>query len=48
MSVETTIFEPTSMERLRTLYDTQRTAPGYSALRERTRVLGTWDDHDYG
>jgi alkaline phosphatase D len=30
------------------LYDAARTEPGYAALRQQTRVIGTWDDHDYG
>jgi len=48
MGVETTMFEPTSMERLKGMYDKQRDVPGYKELREQTRILGTYDDHDYG
>jgi alkaline phosphatase D len=33
---------------MRQLYDSVRAEPGYAALREHTRVIGTWDDHDYG
>lgn len=29
-------------------YDRQRAQPGYAALRRRARILGVWDDHDYG
>jgi alkaline phosphatase D len=30
------------------LYATQSLNPGYAALRRATRVVGIWDDHDYG
>jgi alkaline phosphatase D len=33
---------------MRQLYDALRAEPGYAALRRQTRVIGTWDDHDYG
>jgi len=33
---------------MRQLYDALRAEPGYAALRQHTRVIGTWDDHDYG
>lgn len=29
-------------------YARQRRQPGYRTLRRQTRVIGTWDDHDYG
>ena len=29
-------------------FATQNANPDYAALREETRVLGTWDDHDFG
>lgn len=29
-------------------YNALRAHPGYAAVRERARVLGVWDDHDYG
>jgi alkaline phosphatase D len=36
------------MEATRTRYEWQKLRPGYRAVRERCRVLGTWDDDDYG
>jgi Phosphodiesterase/alkaline phosphatase D len=36
------------MAALDSMYARQRRRPGYRALRESTRVIGTWDDHDYG
>lgn len=30
------------------MYAHQKQVPGYQALRKEARVLGTWDDHDYG
>ena len=36
------------MAALDSMYARQRRHPGYRALRESTRVIGTWDDHDYG
>ncbi|WP_158705056.1 alkaline phosphatase D family protein [Salinibacter altiplanensis] len=36
------------MAALDSMYARQRRQPGYRALRESTRVIGTWDDHDYG
>ena len=32
-------------ERLRM---TKEDAPGYARLRSETKIIGTWDDHDYG
>ena len=29
-------------------YETQNAHPEYAALTKETRILGTWDDHDYG
>ncbi|MEL6275518.1 MAG: DUF1499 domain-containing protein [Bacteroidota bacterium] len=29
-------------------YQLQKNAPEYHAFRQKTKVLGTWDDHDYG
>jgi alkaline phosphatase D len=40
--------DTTDMTVMRGLYDALRADPGYAALRARTRVIGTWDDHDYG
>ncbi|MDX2186411.1 MAG: alkaline phosphatase D family protein [Opitutaceae bacterium] len=36
------------LDRLPWLYGRQNAIPSYAALRERARILGTWDDHDYG
>ncbi|HHP7239139.1 alkaline phosphatase D family protein [Longibacter sp.] len=36
------------MSKMRSDYERQRRRPGYTALRESTIVIGTWDDHDYG
>jgi alkaline phosphatase D len=36
------------LERQRYLYDRQNALPAYRELRTRARVIGTWDDHDYG
>lgn len=41
--------EPATRERLRELYAMQREHPEYAALvRSPARIIGTWDDHDYG
>ena len=37
-----------NMTALDSMYARQRRHPGYRALRTSTRVIGTWDDHDYG
>ena len=37
-----------SLDRLPQLYARQLALPGYALLRQRTRILGTWDDHDFG
>ncbi|KAJ7967027.1 Alkaline phosphatase D [Quillaja saponaria] len=29
-------------------YKKAKSTPGYSHLLENTKVIGTWDDHDYG
>lgn len=36
------------MEVLRKKYNMQYRQPDYAKLRKQTRVLGIWDDHDYG
>jgi alkaline phosphatase D len=36
------------MTLMRLLYAQLRAEPGYAQLRAQTRVIGTWDDHDYG
>jgi alkaline phosphatase D len=35
-------------EKLKAIYDQQLAVPGYLDLLKSTKVLGTWDDHDYG
>jgi len=37
-----------NMRALDSMYARQKRQSGYRALRESTRVIGTWDDHDYG
>lgn len=37
-----------NMAAMDSMYARQTRHPGYRALRESTRVIGTWDDHDYG
>ncbi|MFB6278294.1 MAG: alkaline phosphatase D family protein [Salinibacter sp.] len=37
-----------NMAALDSIYARQKRRPGYRALRASTRVIGTWDDHDYG
>lgn len=37
-----------SLDRLADHYARQNELPGYRLLRQRARILGTWDDHDYG
>jgi alkaline phosphatase D len=34
--------------KMRTLYEELSTYPAHAQLAKRTRVVGTWDDHDYG
>jgi alkaline phosphatase D len=37
-----------NMDTLRTKYDRQKAHPLYAQLRQSTRIVGVWDDHDYG
>jgi len=37
-----------ALDRLPQLYARQLALPGYTLLRQSARILGTWDDHDYG
>ncbi len=37
-----------NMAAMDSMYAVQKQQPGYRTLRQQTRVLGTWDDHDYG
>ncbi|KAL6634682.1 hypothetical protein ACP70R_027353 [Stipagrostis hirtigluma subsp. patula] len=41
-------FYPSTKEELRRRYELAKAQPGYARLRERSQVIGTWDDHDYG
>lgn len=41
-------FVPCSQQEMEFKYKKAKTNPGYTRLRERTKVIGTWDDHDYG
>ncbi|KAG6591176.1 hypothetical protein SDJN03_13522, partial [Cucurbita argyrosperma subsp. sororia] len=41
-------FVPSSKQEMMLKYKRGKTIPGYSRLRQRTKVIGTWDDHDYG
>ena len=36
------------MRKLRGMYDAQNQVLGYRNLKEKTPIIGTWDDHDYG
>ena len=37
-----------SMDTLRAKYDQQKSNPVYQQLRKSTKIIGVWDDHDYG
>ncbi|KAF3788896.1 hypothetical protein EJ110_NYTH05851 [Nymphaea thermarum] len=41
-------FFPSSELEMRSRYHQAKSNPGYSAVRRKARVIGTWDDHDYG
>lgn len=36
------------IQKLREFYDLQDAVAGYSTLKKKTLITGTWDDHDYG
>lgn len=36
------------MSIMKAMYETQLNHEGYSELRKQTRIIGVWDDHDYG
>ena len=42
------VFRPVDEERWRLKYEKSKNAAGYRELREKVRILGVWDDHDYG
>ncbi|KAI0503918.1 hypothetical protein KFK09_014864 [Dendrobium nobile] len=41
-------FFPSEESEMRRRYQLAKAQPGYSLLRKRAQVIGTWDDHDYG
>lgn len=41
-------FSPNSEKEIEFRYNLVKSNPGYSQLRRRAQVIGTWDDHDYG
>lgn len=36
------------MAKMEKMYNLQKSIPGYQKILQSTRVIGTWDDHDYG
>ncbi|MBM3176829.1 MAG: alkaline phosphatase family protein [Bacteroidetes bacterium] len=36
------------MEKMRAMYEKQKSHPDYQLLRSKAKIYGTWDDHDYG
>ncbi|XP_021835921.2 uncharacterized protein [Spinacia oleracea] len=41
-------FYPSSEHEMQSKFNMAKNHPGYSRLRNHTKVIGTWDDHDYG
>ncbi|XVE69543.1 hypothetical protein DITRI_Ditri10aG0000100 [Diplodiscus trichospermus] len=41
-------FIPSSHSQMLSRYNMAKNIPGYSRLRANAKVIGTWDDHDYG
>ncbi|KAJ3675554.1 hypothetical protein LUZ60_004596 [Juncus effusus] len=41
-------FYHSTKEELQRRYEIAKTNPGYVRLRQKSQVIGTWDDHDYG
>ncbi|GJX30978.1 calcineurin-like metallo-phosphoesterase superfamily protein [Tanacetum coccineum] len=41
-------FVPSSYDQMKSKYDIAKTNHGYARLRTIAKVIGTWDDHDYG
>ncbi|KAI8549086.1 hypothetical protein RHMOL_Rhmol07G0323700 [Rhododendron molle] len=41
-------FVPSSEHEMQARYDKAKNNHGYSRLRQNVKVIGTWDDHDYG
>lgn len=36
------------MDKMKAMYDQQKSSEGYTELRKNTQVIGIWDDHDFG
>lgn len=41
-------FLPASINDMEHMYAQAKNKPGYAELRRRAKIIGTWDDHDYG
>ncbi|KAE8680336.1 Calcineurin-like metallo-phosphoesterase superfamily protein isoform 2 [Hibiscus syriacus] len=41
-------FVPSPYSEMLSRYNMAKNVPGYSRLRAKAKVIGTWDDHDYG
>ncbi|KAI5082213.1 hypothetical protein GOP47_0001956 [Adiantum capillus-veneris] len=41
-------FFPASINDMEHMYAQAKNKPGYAELRSRAKIIGTWDDHDYG
>ncbi|KAJ0987148.1 hypothetical protein J5N97_005504 [Dioscorea zingiberensis] len=41
-------FYPSSEQEMEKKYEIAKQVPGYSRLRKKAQIIGTWDDHDYG
>ncbi|XP_074273435.1 uncharacterized protein LOC141597028 [Silene latifolia] len=41
-------FYPSSEQEMESSYKKAKLNPGYSYIRKHSKVIGTWDDHDYG
>jgi alkaline phosphatase D len=45
---DTVYADTEDIGKMRALYDAQAGQPQYAKLSQKTRIVGTWDDHDYG
>ncbi|MCO5567048.1 hypothetical protein L7F22_020733 [Adiantum nelumboides] len=41
-------FLPASIDDMEHMYAQAKNKPGYAELQSRAKIIGTWDDHDYG
>ncbi|KAG4953180.1 hypothetical protein JHK87_038774 [Glycine soja] len=41
-------FVPSSEQEMKAGYEKAKSNPGYARLQQNAKVIGTWDDHDYG